>query len=205
MVQLDLNKIVCLTVLVIISLLGHSQNPVTLQFTGQDQYGQYVPLSTVTVENITKHWQEVLHYPDTTLIMGTTGIEEVGWGGDGVRLFQNTPNPFDGVTDFALHLPEASTVTLEICDLNGKVAATYQGSLDPGSHLFRAWLASPQTYLLQARTSDGNVQIKMVNTGNGGQSRMEYLGKDDTLWVGRENRVAMTKEAPICRFRRATG
>ncbi len=185
MVQLDLNKIVCLTVLVIISLLGHSQNPVTLQFTGQDQYGQHVPLSTVTVENVTKHWQEVLFYPDTTLIMGTTSIEEVGWGGDGVRLFQNTPNPFDGVTDFALYLPEASTVTLEICDLNGKVAATYQGSLDPGSHLFRAWLASPQTYLLQARTSDGNVQIKMVNTGNGGQSRMEYLGKDDTHWAGK--------------------
>ncbi len=185
MVQLDLNKIVCLTVLVIISLLGHSQNPVTLQFTGQDQYGQHVPLSTVTVENVTKHWQEVLYYPDTTLIMGTTGIEDGGWIGDGVRLFQNTPNPFDGVTDFALHLPEASTVTLEICDLNGNVAATYQGSLDPGSHLFRAWLASPQTYLLQARTSDGNVQIKMVNTGNGGQSRMEYLGKDDTHRAGK--------------------
>jgi uncharacterized protein (TIGR02145 family) len=185
MVQLDLNKIVCLTVLVIISLLGHSQNPVTLQFTGQDQYGQHVPLSTVTVENVTKHWQEVLYYPDTTLIMGTTGIEDGGWIGDGVRLFQNTPNPFDGVTDFALHLPEASAVTLEICDLNGKEAATYHGSLDPGSHLFRAWLVSPQTYLLQARTSDGSVQIKMVNTGNGGQSRMEYLGKDDTHWAGK--------------------
>ena len=185
MVQLDLNKIVCLTVLVIISLLGHSQDPVTLQFTGQDQYGQHVPLSTVTVENVTKHWQEVLHYPDTTLIMGTTGIEDGGWIGDGVRLFQNTPNPFDGVTDFVLHLPEASAVTLEIHDLNGKEAATYQGSLDPGRHLFRAWLASPQTYLLQARTSEGSVQIKMVNTGNGGQSRMEYLGKDDTHWAGK--------------------
>ncbi len=162
-----------------------AQDQATLRFTGQNQNGQHVPLSTVTVENVTKHWQEVLYYPDTTLIMGTTGIEDGGWIGDGVRLFQNTPNPFDGVTDFALHLPEASTVTLEICDLNGKVAATYQGSLDPGSHLFRAWLASPQTYLLQARTSDGNVQIKMVNTGNGGQSRMEYLGKDDTLWAGK--------------------
>ncbi|MBP5539108.1 MAG: hypothetical protein J6X69_04675, partial [Bacteroidales bacterium] len=167
------------------ALTSRAQESITLQFTGQDQYGQHVPLSTVTVENVTKHWQEVLHYPDTTLIMGTTGIEDGGWIEDGVRLFQNTPNPFDGVTDFALYLPEASTVTLEICDLNGNVAATYQGSLEPGSHLFRAWLASSQTYLLQARTSDGSVQIKMVNTGNGGQSRMEYLGKDDTHWAGK--------------------
>ena len=158
-----------------------AQDDVTLRFTGQDQNGRHVQLSSILVENVTQRWQEELLYPDTTLIMGTTGIEEVGWNGNGVRLFQNTPNPFDGVTDFALYLPEASKVLLEICDLNGIVTATYRGSLDPGSHLFRAWLASPQTYLLQARTSDGTVQIKMVNTGSAGQSRMAYIGTANTL------------------------
>ena len=177
MVQLDLNKIVYMTVLVVCSLLGQAQDPVTLQFSGKDQFGHHVPLSTVTVENVTRHWQEMLYYPDTTLFIGQTGIEEIEQLSDGVRLFQNVPNPFDGVTDFVLYLPEASAVLLEICDLNGIVTATYSGSLDPGSHKFRSWLASPQTYLLNARTSDGSVQIKMVNTGNGGQSRIEYLGK----------------------------
>ena len=177
--------IAILAILLATIFTGHAQDPVTLQFTGQNQYGQYVPLSSVTVENVTRHWQEMLYYPDTTLFIGQTGIEEIEQLSDGVRLFQNVPNPFDGVTDFVLYLPEASAVLLEICDLNGIVTATYSGSLDPGSHLFRAWLASPQTYLLQARTSDGNVQIKMVNTGNGGQSRMEYLGKDDTHWAGK--------------------
>ena len=154
-----------------------AQDPVTLQFTGQNQNGQYVPLTTILVENTSKHWQEMLYYPDTTLFIGQTGIEEIEQFSDGVRLFQNVPNPFDGVTDFVLYLPEASAVLLEICDLNGIVTATYSGSLDPGSHRFRSWLASPQTYLLNAWTSDGSVQIKMVNTGNGGQSRIEYLGK----------------------------
>ena len=158
-----------------------AQDDVTLRFTGQDQNGRHVQLSSILVENVTQRWQEELLYPDTTLIMGTTGIEDGGWIEDGVRLFQNTPNPFDGVTDFALYLPEASKVLLEICDLNGIVTATYRGSLDPGSHLFRAWLASPQTYLLQARTSDGTVQIKMVNTGSAGQSRMAYIGTANTL------------------------
>lgn len=177
MVQLDLNKIVYMTVLVVCSLLGHSQDPVTLQFTGQNQYGQYVPLSSVTVENVTRHWQEMLYYPDTTLFIGQTGIEEIEQFSDGVRLFQNVPNPFDGVTDFELYLPEASAVLLEICDLNGIVTATYSGSLDPGSHRFRSWLASPQTYLLNARTDGGTIQIKMVNAGSAGQNRLEYLGK----------------------------
>ena len=115
-----------------------AQDPVTLQFTGQNQNGQYVPLTTILVENTSKHWQEMLYYPDTTLFIGNTGIEEIEQLGNGVRLFQNVPNPFDGVTDFALQLPEASDVQLEIYDLNGKVTATYQGSLDPGCHQFRA-------------------------------------------------------------------
>lgn len=180
MIQLDLNKIVYMTVLVVCSLLGHSQDPVTLQFTGKDQYGQYVPLSSVTVENVTRHWQEMLYYPDTTLFIGQTGIEEIEQLSDGVRLFQNVPNPFDGVTDFVLYLPEASAVLLEICDMNGIVTATYSGSLDPGSHRFRSWLSSPQTYLLNARTDSDIIQIKMVNAGRAGQNRLEYLGKGST-------------------------
>ncbi len=181
MVQLDLNKIVCLTVLVIISLLGHSQDPVTLQFTGQDQYGQHVPLSTVTVENVTKHWQEMLYYPDTVLFIGPVGIHDPQSEGKGVRLFQNVPNPFNGMTDFVLHLPEASAVTLEICDVNGNVTAAYTGSLDQGDNCFRAWLSSPQTYLLSARTDGGTVQIKMMNAGSAGQNRIEYLGNGETF------------------------
>ena len=161
----------------------HAQDPVTLQFTGQNQHGLYVPLSSVNVENLTKRWQEVLYYPDTTLNIGVTGVEEFGQDGDGVRLFQNVPNPFDGVTDFALQLPEASDVLLEIYDLNGKVEATYKGSLDPGTHQFRAWLESPQTYLLNARTENGAVRIKMVNTSRAGQSRIEYIGKGASLRV----------------------
>ncbi len=155
----------------------HAQDNVILQFTGQDQNGGYVKLDRVLVENISKHWQEVLYYPDTNFIMGVTGVEEIHGGGEGVRLAQNVPNPFDGVTDFSLYLPNSSKVLLEIYDLNGKISAAYTGSLDPGNHQFRAWLDNPQTYLLQAHTVNGMVQIKMVNTGHAGRSSIEYLGK----------------------------
>ena len=154
-----------------------AQDQATLRFTGQNQNGQHVTLSTVTVENVTQHWQEMLYYPDTVLFIGPVGIHDPQPEGKGVRLFQNVPNPFDGVTDFVLHLPEASAVTLEICDLNGSVTATYTGSLDQGDNCFRAWLSSPQTYLLSARTDGGSVQIKMMNAGSAGQNRIEYLGK----------------------------
>ncbi len=155
----------------------HAQDNVILQFTGQDQNGGYVKLDRVLVENISKHWQEVLYYPDTNFIMGVTGVEEIHGGGEGIRLAQNVPNPFDGVTEFSLFLPNSSKVLLEIYDLSGRISATYTGSLDPGNHQFRARLDAPQTYLLQAHTADGMVQIKMVNTGHAGLSLIEYLGK----------------------------
>ena len=164
-------------------LLLHAQDQVTLRFTGQDQNGDYVQLNTVFVENITKRWQEVLYYPDTVLNIWGVGIADPSLDGRGVRLFQNVPNPFAGVTDFALQLSEASNVQLEIYDLNGRMEASYKGTLDQGTHQFRAWLATPQTYLLNARTEQGVVRIMMVNAGHTGQSRIEYTGKGSSLQV----------------------
>lgn len=178
-----LHSLFVLALFFAIPLLLHAQDQVTLQFTGKNQNGDYVQLSGVVVENLSQHWQEVLYYPDTILNIGVTGIEETGLGNKGVRLFQNVPNPFVGVTDFALQLPEASNVQLEIYDLNGRMETSYKGTLDQGTHLFRAWLATPQTYLLNARTENGVVQIMMVNAGHAGQSRIEYTGKGGSLRV----------------------
>jgi len=163
--------------------LLRAQDHVTLRFTGQDQYGQHVQLNSVNVENITKRWQEVLYYPDTTLRIGVTGIDEYEQESKNVRLFQNVPNPFNGVTDFALQLPKASSILLEIYDLNGKLTTSYKGSLDQGNHQFRAWLETPQTYLLNARTEGDAVRIKIVNTSHAGQSRIEYMGKGASFSV----------------------
>lgn len=178
-----LHRLFVLALFFAIPFLLHAQDQQTLQFTGKNQNGDYVQLSGVVVENLSQHWQEVLYYPDTILNIGVSGIEETGLGNKGVRLFQNVPNPFVGVTDFALQLPEASNVQLEIYDLNGRMETSYKGTLDQGTHLFRAWLATPQTYLLNARTENGVVQIMMVNAGHAGQSRIEYTGKGGSLRV----------------------
>ena len=177
-------RIVLGVIFIIIGFIKlQAQDNITLRFTGQDQSGQYLQLSRVVVENISQNWQEVLFYPDTTLFTENTGIGEINCNGKNIRLLQNIPNPFDGVTDFVLQLPEAMDVRLEIYDLNGKMVTAYKGSLGQGSHQFRAWLSTPQTYLLNAYTSEGNVQIKMLNTGNAGQSFIKYLGEENSLQV----------------------
>ena len=160
-----------------------AQDDVTLRFTGRDQYGQYVPLGSVYVENVTQRWQEMLYYPDTTLNIIGTGIDDFGRNSDGVRLFQNVPNPFDGVTDFALQLPKVSEVLIEIVGVNGTEVASYKGTLEQGCHRFKAWMTTPQTHLLNVRTDEGTVRIKMLNTGQAGQNRIEYLGQGASLGV----------------------
>ena len=159
-----------------VSMSTLAQNTITMKFTGRNQNNEWIPLSSVLVENQTQRWQELVYYPDTILYMGTVGIDDY-MQSEKVHLFQNVPNPFDGVTDFSLQLDEDQDILLEIYDMNGKLVAQYENSLPQGPHLFRATLISPQTYLLSARTENDRMHIKMVNKGNGGANTIEYLGQ----------------------------
>jgi len=161
---------------IILILCAVAAQAQVLTFTGRDRTGQdYVRLDRVSIFNQTQLWHEVLYYPDTTLQMGFVGIEEQAE--NGFQLMQNVPNPFDGVTDFALSLPTGEDVSMEIFDVNGKKVASQQfGSLAPGTHIFRATLCAPQTYLLSASTHNGKTSIKMINTGDGGDNSIIYLG-----------------------------
>lgn len=164
------------TFILLFAILCANAQVTTLTFVGKDRTGQdYVQLDRVSVFNQTQLWHEVLYYPDTTLRLGAVGIED--YVENGFQLMQNVPNPFDGVTDFALSLPSGQDVQLEIYDVNGKkVAAQDYPSLSAGTHLFRATLSAPQTYLLSASTHEGKTSIKMINTGDGGGNNIVYLG-----------------------------
>ncbi len=152
----------------------------TVTFTGRDRTNQYhIPLTQVTVFNLDQLWEEVLYYPDTVLVLGSVGVEDYETG-QNLQLMQNVPNPFDGTTEFALQLPENRDVLLEIYDITGKLAVGQRFSaLSVGTHLFQATLSSPQTYLLSAKVDNGQMTIKMVNTGHGAGNTIRHLGMTD--------------------------
>ncbi len=173
-----MKKHLLLAIFVSLSALYHlSAQTTTLTFVGKSSItDEYIRLHRVGVFNNSQHWEEILYYPDTTLQMqASTGIEEVMTSGS-VLLLQNVPNPFDGVTDFALQLEHFTQVEIEIYDINGRKVTGYNGSLDAGQHQFRATLTSPQTYLLSAQTSDQKLSIKMINEGHGADNSIIYLG-----------------------------
>ena len=119
----------------------------TLSFTGRDWTNQHhIPLLKVNVSDLDRNWEKDLYYPDTILVLGTTGINSDILP-HGVQLTQNVPNPFDGVTDVVLETSEAGKVTLEVVDINGRVVvgANNYSSLPAGTHRFRVVLSTAGT------------------------------------------------------------
>ena len=173
-----MRKTICSFIIIYFVIIGlcSAQSVTTLTFTGKSSITQeHIPLHHVLVNNVSQHWEEVLYYPDTILQMGATGVEEYD-AKSSVSLLQNIPNPFDGVTDFALELDMATQVIIEVYDINGQRIMDFSGSLGQGNHLFRATLSSPQTYIVSAQTMGNRLSIKMVNSGNGKENSLVYLG-----------------------------
>ena len=162
--------------MMVVLCLATIAQPVTVTFIGRDAKDQPVQLNRVVITNLTQNWQETIYYPDTILMMGSTGINDVD-NANGFKLSQNVPNPFDGTTDFALQLPEAGKVSLTVYDLNGKKITAYQGKLAAGVHTFRVLLNTTQSYLLTARYGNETATIKMINNGNAGENAIRHLGE----------------------------
>ena len=168
-----------LLLLLLLCMAGWAQN-LTLSFTGRHaNTGAYLQLSRVEITNQTRGWTEELIYPDTisVLVVGT-GIGDntpVEFG-----LSQNTPNPFSGTTYVNLTLPEGGAVTLEACDVNGRVVISRSFvSMQPGTHVLRVNLATAGVYLLTARQSGKVSTVRMVNQRSGGENSMEMVGLRD--------------------------
>ena len=149
----------------------------TVKFTGRDQTGQhYVKLDHVKTFNLDQLWEEVLYFPDTTLVLGGVGIIDYG-NSSNSQLEQNVPNPFNGTTHFTLYLREGADALLEVFDLMGKtIISQYYANLSAGAHLFSANLTNPQVYILKVTVKNEQMHLKMVNEGFGTENSINYVG-----------------------------
>ena len=150
---------------------------IELTFTGSDNLDHYVQLHHVVISNITRNWSTTIYYPDTTLTLSGVGIAEVETERSRFSVSQNVPNPFDGTTEVSVNMPYADNLWIDVLDLNGHVVAHSSQMLPSGAHLFRIFLGTPQTYVLNARTRQDKDAVKMVNHGSANANRIEYKGE----------------------------
>ena len=154
-----------------------SAQTVTLTFTAQDAYGQYVQIDRVVVTNQTKGWQEIIQWPDTTFLMqNSLGVDDYS----GMREFalsQNNPNPFGTTTDVELAVVEEGNVSIEVADIHGRIVSAKQyPPMQPGIHHFRVSLANAGIYVLTAHQNKKTSAIKMVCKDGGTSNAIDYVG-----------------------------
>ena len=174
--------ILTICMLVVVSMFSQT---VTLSFTGRGSGGAisneiYQQIDSLQVRNITRHWEQMIYYPDTVVLLEALAVPTLNVKQSGLE--QNVPNPFDCVTEARLNLFESDNVTLTVLDAGGKEYLNYNGKLSAGEHLFEITLAIPQPYFLTAVTSTGKYMVKMVNLGSCGTNSL-YLKSSSDITV----------------------
>ena len=88
-------KILSFFALLVSTTCCYAQNSVTLVFSGEDQHGSHVRMNGLTIQNLSRNWQETLLFPDTiyTMVIGT-GVEDIQQANE----MKVMPNPFEGHT-----------------------------------------------------------------------------------------------------------
>ncbi len=166
-----MKKILILVVLAIGLMSVAKSQSITLRFTGENDDATYIKLDSVVIRNNTRNWEETIYYPDTVLNMpyltSSIGMEQtaIEFGISAVR-----PNPFDGVAQFELSMPQAGNVRLQITDINGKFITATDENLNRGICTYEVSLLQPTIYIVRAISELGISTSKLINTGNGGRN-----------------------------------
>jgi uncharacterized protein (TIGR02145 family) len=159
---------------------------IELTFTAENN-GQYVPLDSIFIENLTQGGDTTLYAPDTILVLDyITGIEDSDVIKDNkFSVSQNYPNPFKGKTEVNLYLPEKDDIKITIRDILGRELAQYENTLNRGNHSFIFYSANEKYYLFTVTGKQTSKTIKMLNansnTTNERKCKIVYNEYDDKV------------------------
>ena len=158
--------------------------------------GQYVPMDSILIENLTQGGDTTLYTPDTILIFDYI----TGFGDNGVIdentffVSQNYPNPFKGKTTVNLVLPGKDNIKITCRNMLGIELAHYETVLNRGNHSFIFYCGAKNQYLLTITGKQKSKTIKMLNEGNqkagAEECKIVYDGKNGNA-VGFKSRNAL--------------
>ncbi len=182
-----MKKRILLTVLMIAVIMGAmaQKSTLTLTFTA-DSNGQWVPLNSILIENLTQGGDTTLYFPDTVLIFNyQVGIDDITYiGKDNFYFSQNYPNPIEGSTNIDLYLSGNEEVLISVCNIMGRELIRREYLLTHGSHSFTFYAGNESLYFMTARVNQQYRTIKMFNTPSHssltGNCKLEYQGKSGT-------------------------
>ncbi len=157
------------------------EDTMELTFTAVNN-GQYVPLDSILIENLTQGGDTTLYAPDTTLVIHyiTSIVNNQAIKENTYAVSQNYPNPFKGKTEFNLYLAKEENIKITGRDILGRELVQYENILNGGNHTFSFYAGNESYYLLTVTGKQTSQTIKMLNAGsnttNGEKCKLVYTG-----------------------------
>jgi len=183
-----------------ITLSAFCQMPtMELTFTAENG-GQYVPLDSILIENLTQGCDTTLYAPDTVLALGynTSIHNNETIETNSISISQNYPNPFYGKTKVNLYLPKKDDIKITVRDILGSEMAHYESTLNRANHVFSIYTGSQKFYLLTVTGKQVSRTIKMLNEDCklicGEKCKIVYDGFES-------NEIGLKPQKSTCNFR----
>jgi hypothetical protein len=156
-----------------------------LSFSGNNvMTGTYVPLDSVTIENLTRNCDTTIFGEEPTLLLQwTTGLsEKTPLFNQPFNLQPCFPNPFLAKTNFRILLNESEHLNIRVYNVNGVLISSYEKQLYPGSHSFEISTDENMLYFLSVDNGVVEQFVKLVslrNVANGNRKfELIYKGVD---------------------------
>ena len=174
-----------LAVGLIVSAFGQKPT-MELTFTAENN-GQYVPMDSIFIENLTQGGDTTLYAPDTVMVLdyNTSIYENVVIAENTFSVSQNYPNPFNEKTEINLYLSKREHINITVRDIVGREMAHYKNTLKRGNHTFAFYSGNQKYYLLTVTGKQTSKTIKMlnsnINTAYAGKCKIAYNGYEDNM------------------------
>ncbi len=181
--------IICISVALLFSTASVNAQSIQLKFTGKLS-GQYVPLDSIRVGNLTQFCDTTLYWPDTSLLLLYASLGGQRLSGSDFSLCHAQPNPFREACAFSVNLPAAGKTVVTVSDIYGRRVHTFSDQLGAGMHAFRFTSSTSGVYFVQAGFGSRNLAMRLVSLGGGS-------GRGSSLQLESQNGGAVSVKAAV--------
>ena len=122
---------------------------------------EQVDIDSVYIYNFSQQCETTIYYPDTVLLTGTTGVQQLSAGR--ITISGGFPNPFTGKTKFIITLAQNSDVLITARDIYGNILSGFKSVFTKGKHSFYYYAGSEGYSFITVKANDVVKSLKMLN------------------------------------------
>jgi len=131
-------------------------------------------LDSIRIMNLTAGGDTMIYFPNNILVLGATGLDELGMAPITLR---NQPNPFEGTTEVLVASDRSGMMAVHVHDATGREVASYNGRMPAGQHRFSFQTAQPGVHILSVQQEGRRNALRMVALSTEGEgTRLTYIG-----------------------------